>query len=177
MITRYHIILIALYLMLLPAFFIWMPEVLNYDFSLESIWILVFLLFISLVGLNSIFRIWKIKAKRSKLNKIILSSIYALVFAVPEEIIFRGIVQGFFQDILNDNAVIVFLSSIVYASVHLPHGAKGLALSKWNWRFFSLTFAGGIIFGTAFILTQSLLVPTILHAILLVYVTYFIKRE
>jgi membrane protease YdiL (CAAX protease family) len=115
-----------------------------------------------------LFLMYKIKVGHSKATQAFWVVVYGLLFAFPEEILFRGIVQGFLQKSLNNSASIILLSSLVFGVAHLPNGAKSINPKDWNWRFFVLTFGGGLLLGLSFLVTGSLFIPTVLHMVFLV---------
>lgn len=94
--------------------------------------------------------------------------IYSLIIAVPEEIIFRGFIQGYFQVSSENLPAAILLSSLIFGLAHLPNGASGLHPRRWNWYFAGLAFCGGFFFGLLFAATGSLLYSTIFHAFILV---------
>ena len=96
---------------------------------------------------------------------------------MPEEIIFRGIVQGILQDYISNVVLLVIASSILFGFAHLPNGSKGLLPKYWNWKFFWITFLAGLPLGLIFALTNSLLFPTILHASFLTLFKLFTKKK
>ncbi|OGE86510.1 MAG: hypothetical protein A3J48_00090 [Candidatus Doudnabacteria bacterium RIFCSPHIGHO2_02_FULL_46_11] len=91
-----------------------------------------------------------------------------LLISLPEEIIFRGVIQQLIQ-IKTDSAVIALLfSSAIYGGVHLLNGARGIKPKDWNWTLAALVCLAGISLGLIFVLTNSLLIPILLHTLLVI---------
>lgn len=99
---------------------------------------------------------------------------YAFLFAIPEEIIFRGVIVNFLQSYTTNLMIVVGLSSIFYGLAHLPNSAKSWNPKDWNWKFTMLTLFIGIPLGLLFLSTGSLLYPILLHVLLLVLFQIFI---
>jgi membrane protease YdiL (CAAX protease family) len=97
------------------------------------------------------------------------------MFAIPEEILFRGFVQTQIGDYYN-STITVLVASLVFGLAHLFNAAKGITPSKWNWNLIALATIGGIPLGSLFIITESLFYPIILHALFLIGLQSFIKE-
>jgi membrane protease YdiL (CAAX protease family) len=63
----------------------------------------------------------------------------------------------------------IILAASIYGCAHLLNGAKGLGIKKLNWKFAKLTFLLGLPFGIIFAITNSLLIPSLLHAFLVFF--------
>ena len=113
--------------------------------------------------------------QKLELSQIVLVVIYALLFAVPEEIIFGGIAQNFLQNSLDSVMIVIIISSGIFGLAHLPNGGKGSHPKDWNWRFAVVTFLAGLPLSTIFAITGSLLIPTLLHAFFLIFFKLFTK--
>src|SRR3989344_4264545 len=166
LISKYKLCVIFFYAILFILFFTFTPDVFRYNFAFSqagelSIFVIgiLFLFFI----LNSIFNFRTIKLQELKFSQIISISIYAFAFAIPEEIIFRGIIQNFLHNAIGGIFVPVILASAIFAFAHLPNGAQGIHPKFWNWRLVVITFLAGLLLGGSFALTNSLFIPTILH--------------
>jgi membrane protease YdiL (CAAX protease family) len=165
-ISKYHLAIISAYILLIFLVANFKPEVLNYNVSVGSLAVVALLFAVSVYGL-SYFRY-------IKYSKISLSIFfYTLIFAVPEEILFRGLIQSYLLEIFASTGVAVLLSALIFGLAHLPNGAKGASPRKWNWNFFALTFPGGLVLGAAYALTGSLFASTVLHVLFLIFIKCF----
>ncbi len=77
--------------------------------------------------------------------------IIALLAAIGEEFLFRGVVLRLFRELLKNNHLAVFLSAILFSALHMQF-----------FGFLPRTILG-VLFGYLFIWTGSLWVPIILH--------------
>jgi membrane protease YdiL (CAAX protease family) len=111
------------------------------------------------------------------LPKIIFTIFYAVLFAVPEEIIFRGLVQGTLATIIENTAITVIISSLIFGLAHLPNGANSLHLKDWNWKFCIIACLAGLPLGIAFAITGSLFIPTLLHVLFLIMFILIIRSS
>ena len=176
-ISRYNLWTIGLYVILFPLIWVFAPNVLNYNFSSDSFRQVLLITIGSFFGiflLNTIFRTYKLKWQRLSPVQILQITLYALLFAIPEEIIFKGIIQGSLQNAMGNILMVVLISSVIFGVAHLPNGASGLRPRDWNWRFATATFLIGLPLGLIFAVTGSLLIPTLLHALLLVFFKLYI---
>ena len=131
-----------------------------------------------LVGyvLNAFFNFRKITWQQANFSKIVLTSVYAIAFAVPEEILFRGIVQGVLLQFVDSAFLIILISSAIFGLAHLPNGARGFHSKDWNWNFAFVVFLAGLPLSLIFAITHSLLIPTLLHAFLLIFFKLFTRE-
>jgi len=175
-ISKYKLWVIGLYIIIFPMFFIFTPNVLDYNFSvshLEQVLLTIFVTFVCFYLLNLFFNFRKIKWQSLKFSQIVLTIIYSLLFAIPEEIIFRGIIQNFFQNSIDSIVVVIIISSLIFGLAHLPNGGNGLHPKDWNWRFAGVTFFVGLPLSIIFAITGSLLIPTLLHTFFLIFFKLF----
>ena len=175
-ISKYKLWIIGLYIIIFPMFFVFTPDALHYNFSsvdFEQVLLIVASTFLGSYLLNIFFHFRKIKWQNLRFSQIILVVIYALLFSVPEEIIFRGIIQNFLGNSLDSVVIIIIISSGIFGLAHLPNGGKGLHPKYWNWRFAVVTFLVGLPLSIIFTITGSLLIPTLLHAFFLIFFKLF----
>ena len=175
--SKYNLWVIGLYAILFPLIWVFAPNVLNYNFSSDSLAQVLLITGSSLFGiflLNTIFNAYNLKWQHLSLLQIFQVTLYALLFAIPEEMIFKGIIQGSLQTAISNTLIAVFISAVIFGAAHLPNGASGLHPKDWNWRFASATFLVGLPLGLIFAITGSLLIPTLLHALLLIFFKLFI---
>jgi membrane protease YdiL (CAAX protease family) len=154
--SKYHITVIAIYAILSPIFLTFLPERLEYTLPARNLAAVIFTAVFSFL----IFLLFFLKSKKNlntRITNIFLAVIYAIIFAFPEEIIFRGIIQGFISQHTRHILLAILLSSLVFGSAHLWNGGN------WNYRFASLAFLAGLPLGMLYALTGGLLVPTALH--------------
>jgi membrane protease YdiL (CAAX protease family) len=166
-ISKYHVGMIVVYLLIAP--FLWKvsPQVFRYGFNNQNTGEVMALIGISILGFGIYLHFFKkpeLKISLGRmLSKIPLLLLYALFFAGVEEIIFRGIIQSYFYILLSSSTFAVLAASLVFGAIHLPNGATGIAPGKWNWQFAGIAFLGGLVLGEIFVLTDSLLFSTLLH--------------
>ena len=176
-ISKYNLWVVGLYAILFPLIWVFAPNVLNYNFSSDSLGHVLLISVSSLFGiflLNTMFNTYNLKWQHLSLLQIFQVTIYALLFAIPEEIIFKGIIQGSLQNAISNILIVVLISAVIFGAAHFPNGASGLHPKDWNWRFATATFLIGLPLGLIFAMTGSLLIPTLLHALLLVFFKLYI---
>jgi len=152
--SKYQTAIITIYAILSPLLVTLFPARFNYNFPAQNpkeailIAILCFLIFFSIFF-----------KKNSKIKFAAISSaiLYAIVIAFPEEIIFRGIIQGFFSEHMDNIILVVLFSSVIFGAAHLFNGGN------WNYKFAVLAFLAGLPLGLLYALTGGLLIPTALH--------------
>ncbi|MDO8664807.1 MAG: CPBP family intramembrane metalloprotease [Candidatus Liptonbacteria bacterium] len=175
-ISKYKLWVIGLYLVIFPLFFVFTPSVLRYNFTVVHIGQVLLIIAVTFLGfylLNLFFHFRKVGWQNLKFFQIILVAAYAVLFAVPEEIIFRGIIQSTLQNSINNILMVVVISSAIFGLAHLPNGVNGLHPKDWNWRFAAVTFLAGLPLSLIFAITNSLLIPTLLHAFFLTFFKLF----
>jgi membrane protease YdiL (CAAX protease family) len=153
--SRYYVIAIVIYAVLIPALVVWGGFRIDYSFDPSNRpALLVFVISAAIFG-AFVARLSKGKT-RLGLRHVLLSLAYATVFAVLEEAFFRGIIQTFIETRLESPYVIVFLSSAIYALAHWFNQSRHIV---------ALSFLAGLPLGATFLITDSLILPTILHAV------------
>lgn len=164
---------------LLPLFFIYNPQILRFDFSFKNFGYILAISAVTAIGfyfiLNNLYILQRPKSQVT-FSTVFQIIGYAIIIALPEEIIFRGIVQGYLQSKAGALTAIL-LSALIFGLAHLPNGAKGWKLQEWNWRLMFLACLGGLPLGLIFLLTNSLLIPTILHGLFSVVIKIFIDEK
>lgn len=164
-IPTYHRSVILLYIVITPLLIFFWKDGFSYDIRSGN------LAYAIIIAVVSVFLfLWLLNVKRNSWNRscstVTIALTYALLFAIPEEIIFRGIVQGSLGSYLDNAILAVILSSAIFGLAHIYNGAKGPGLRSSNWQLVGLTFLAGLPLGTIYVLTDSLLLPTVLHAFL-----------
>ena len=175
-ISKYKFWIIVIYIILFPLFYIFTPDALRYNFATENfgqILLIVLVTFLSFYLLNLYFNFRKIGWQNLPFSKILLVFVYALLFAIPEEIIFRGIIQSGIQNYIDNTFLVIIISSGIFGLAHLPNGANGLHIKSWNWSYATNTLLAGLPLCIIFAITDSLLIPTLLHAFFLIFFKLF----
>src|SRR3989344_2044535 len=126
---EYHFGVLAIYAILCPLIFTFYSDRLSYNFIWGNLGLPTVATLGSLLAfylLNRVFGWCKFKWQRLTLLQIFATLLYALLFAFPEELIFRGIIQTFLQTYLENTVVVVILSGLIFGLAHLPNGSHGL---------------------------------------------------
>lgn len=113
---------------------------------------------------------------KENLSNLPIIFLYAsLLIAIPEEILFRGIIQTYLylhpQSAISD----IIISSAIFGFAHILNEAKGFSPRNWNWKLVTITFLAGIFLGLSFYITNSLVVPMILHLLFILIMKVIIK--
>jgi len=135
-------------------------------------------MFIALLIAKKLLDYGEILLNKKSLRQTILLLIYSFIlFALPEEIIFRFFIQGGIQNITNNPCLAIIFSSLIFGLAHILNGASGFKPKKWNWKLVIITFIAGLYFGLAYYLTQNLIIPIIMHAILIIINQLFLIKN
>lgn len=166
-IAKYHLRILVLYALVIPLSFVFFPVEWRYGFASDNSGLVILISTCTILGFYYFLRPRKITFSDLRFTQIFSAAIYGIIFAFPEEIIFRGIIQGFLESYFDNPAAAVLFSALVFGTAHLFNGRTGLMPRDWNWRLGILTFFAGLALGLVFALMNSLLFPTLLHAFLL----------
>lgn len=91
-----------------------------------------------------------------------------LFIAIPEELLFRGLLQNYLQKILSPPYLALAITAVIFGATHLNNPPLN------DWRYFLLATIAGLIYGHAYLRTKNLMAPVILHALVdAVWVGYF----
>jgi membrane protease YdiL (CAAX protease family) len=172
--TKYHLSVLVIYLLIVPSLFFFISPALSYNSDLLGSGEVLSVMIVSLFCLAGFLFLSGAHRPTFTLKNIILIIFYALVFAVPEEIIFRGVIQGFFQAHLT-LTLSVLISSFFFGFAHLFNGAEGFYPRNWNWKLIALAGIAGIPLGILFAMTGSLFASTLLHVLFLIGLQLFTK--
>ncbi|HZS70626.1 MAG TPA: type II CAAX endopeptidase family protein [Candidatus Acidoferrum sp.] len=82
--------------------------------------------------------------------------LYPLLSVYPQELLFRAYFFHRFQGLFGSGAGMIAASAIAFSFVHIIFG---------NWIAIALTLAGGVLFGTTYRRSGSLLLASLEHAI------------
>jgi len=80
--------------------------------------------------------------------------------ALPEEILFRGIIQHVMESIFKNRVVALIVGALVFGASHLNNGA-----SLPNYRYFVMATLAGLFYGNAWRREQNVLTSTITHTL------------
>jgi membrane protease YdiL (CAAX protease family) len=80
-----------------------------------------------------------------------------LVTSVPEELLFRGLLQNFLQQLIRKPMISLGLSAILFGAAHLNVGASP------DWRLVLLATLAGIFYGWLYRMTGALMAPALAH--------------
>ena len=167
--SKYHMGVVAIYALLTPLLFILLSGELNYGFTRGYFGVVITIVPCTVFGFFYFLRSDWARRPHLKLYRVFLATLYGVTFAFPEEIIFRGIIQKFIQVYHADVIAAIFFSALIFGMAHLFNGASNFHPLNWNWKFAGLTFLTGLILGSIFALTNSLLITTLLHALFVTY--------
>ncbi len=88
--------------------------------------------------------------------------------AVPEELLFRGLVQNFLAKKTGKPVVALGLAAVIFGATHLNNGDYP------DWRYFVLASIAGFFYGLTYMKSKSLLAPALVHALVdSLWVTFF----
>lgn len=136
--------------------------------DLLYLWVLIPLSII-LLFINKLLYYKLIIFKKMSLNEFLTTSLFATVLiSIPEEILFRGLIQNYFVNIFQSDFLIVFFSSLVFAFAHILNEAKSFSFFDWNFKLVVLVFVIGLFLGYVYLATHSLFIPVIIHGFIIV---------
>lgn len=81
------------------------------------------------------------------------------LIAIPEELLFRGIIQNFLEKTFRKPALALIGTSLIFGAAHLNNGPGP------DWRYFVLASLAGLFYGNAYQRTNGLLAPAIVHTL------------
>jgi CAAX protease family protein len=81
------------------------------------------------------------------------------LIAIPEELLFRGIIQNFLEKTFRKPALALIGTSLIFGAAHLNNGPRP------DWRYFVLASLAGLFYGNAYQRTNGLLAPAIVHTL------------
>ncbi len=90
--------------------------------------------------------------------------------AIPEELLFRGLVQNLFEKILPSKFKALVLASLFFGLTHLNNEPQ------MDWRYITLATTAGFFYGTAYQKSRSLIAPALVHMLVdTLWVLLFLK--
>lgn len=81
-----------------------------------------------------------------------------LTIALPEELLFRGLIQNFLQKTWKRATVALVVTSVVFGLAHLNNGPNP------DWRYALLASVAGLFYGRAYVQGGSLMAAALVHA-------------
>ena len=93
-----------------------------------------------------------------------MAAIAAIIFvgtALPEEILFRSLIQNLLQQRFGVNPRSLILASLIFGAAHLDNGPQPLP----NWRYMILATIAGFAYGKVFQKASTVLSSACLHAL------------
>jgi CAAX protease family protein len=83
-----------------------------------------------------------------------------LFTALPEEFLFRGLIQNWIHRVSGNRVLSLLLASLIFGASHLNNGPP-----VPNYRYFLMATIAGIFYGTAWSATGSLMASALTHAL------------
>jgi len=81
-----------------------------------------------------------------------------LTIAVPEELLFRGLIQNFLQKTWNHSGRALVVTSVVFGLAHVNNGPQP------DWRYVLLATIAGFFYGRSYLQSGRLMAPALVHA-------------
>lgn len=78
--------------------------------------------------------------------------------AIPEEFLFRGILQNIIQQHTKDDSKAIAITAVLFGLTHLNNHPVG------DWRYAFLATIAGVVYGYSFYRTKNLTAPALIHA-------------
>lgn len=82
-----------------------------------------------------------------------------LSIALPEELLFRGIIQNFLAKTFRSHSRALLVTSVVFGAAHLNNGPVP------SWRYFLLASIAGFFYGRAYRQSGRLMAPVLVHTL------------
>ena len=90
--------------------------------------------------------------------------------AIPEELLFRGLVQNLLEKILSSKFKALIVASLFFGLTHLNNEPQ------MDWRYITLATTAGFFYGTAYQKSRSLIAPALVHMLVdTLWVLLFLK--
>ncbi len=92
------------------------------------------------------------------------AAIYFVVAALPEELLYRALLQRRLRAVMRDPLVAVVIAALIFGFMHLPINSATHGSIAWSAVYcIGLNAFGGALFGYIYLRTQSLAVVAIIH--------------
>ena len=82
-----------------------------------------------------------------------------IFIAVPEELLFRGIIQNILEKEVGHRNLALGMTALIFGAAHLNNGPSP------DWRYFLLATLAGWFYGRAYIKTRNLMAPALVHTL------------
>lgn len=82
--------------------------------------------------------------------------------ALPEEILFRALIQNSIMHWLGTSAAVLALAAVIFGAAHLDNGPQAVP----NWRYMILATIAGYVYGRVFQKSTSIFASAILHSLI-----------
>lgn len=178
--SKYHILVLLIYVFFCGYLIFFSTLEFNFLLDVRDLKLVAPLAlgaFIALFAVNKFLRFAEFSVKKETLARVLLLVLYAIAFAIPEEIIFRGLIQSYLAYLLPDALLPIIFSALIYGFAHFQNGATSWRPKNWSWKFMAITAVFGLFLGFAFHLTGSLAIPVLLHALFIVFNQAFVKTK
>jgi membrane protease YdiL (CAAX protease family) len=101
-----------------------------------------------------------LSSRQTPKGELLLSALgIFFLIAIPEELLFRGIIQNFLEKTLRKQVLALIAASVIFGAAHLNNGPRP------DWRYFLLASMAGLFYGNAYQRTGGLLAPAIVHTL------------
>lgn len=80
--------------------------------------------------------------------------------ALPEEILFRGVIQNWIEKGLGSEIAALVLASLVFGAAHLNNGTP-----VPNWKYFAMASIAGLFYGRAWRARKNVIASALTHAL------------
>jgi uncharacterized protein len=121
--------------------------------------LLIFTPIAILIGLGSGFLTWAPQG-RGPLQVVLTALGIFLFIAIPEELLFRGLIQNLLARTLGNRTAALIIASIIFGASHLNNASY-----PRNLIYMLLATIAGIFYGRAYLATGSLLAAAITHTL------------
>jgi len=131
------------------------------DWRTAGLGLLVFLAIAVPFGAATDFIAWRPVAEPARY----LFVPFAIFFfiALPEELLFRGLLQTFLKRWLKDERVTLVVTAVLFGATHLNNAGAGGQAGP-DWRYFVLASVAGVIYGWIYLRTRRLTAAAVTHA-------------
>ncbi len=87
---------------------------------------------------------------------------YTIFVGIPEELVFRGILQNLLERNLKNPWLAAILSNILFAFIYTHLTGQGIFP---NWKYVGLAFAAGLVYAGSYLKSSNILVPVSVHGL------------
>jgi membrane protease YdiL (CAAX protease family) len=90
-------------------------------------------------------------------------ALFAMVFmfnALPEEILFRGMIQNWLEKVMGGRIIALIAASLIFGAAHLNNGPP-----LPNYKYFALASIAGMFYGRAWSVSRNVLTSSLTHTL------------